>query len=798
MSDVVDGGAGHPRLGEEKPSSARDSKPVQRPKVRMPSDLYFCLLPNAKLLRYWDKVSARLLNIRHCKTLEGGEPQRSLFGERIAPELLVGATALGIDLRSALTDLHAPLPQYRFLVLLQKASELCAEVRSFGAALLSAWEKRDAEAMARMRSAHELSLHDQMQEVRKQQLEEAKRGLEALQKSKELISERRAHYAKAVEEFMNPGERANLLMMGLGLELQRAAAGLELTANVLHIIPNTKLGVPTTMGFTFGGDNLGKALEAFAKYLGSQASITGTTAAMTAILAGYQRRGEEWDLQIRLADKELAQIEKQLAAAQIRVELAEKEVTLHKTQMRQSKQVDDFMRTKFTNQELYDWMSRQLAEVYFQSYQMAFDMAKRAERSFRFERGLKESGFIQYGYWDSLHKGLMAGERLQFDLRRLEVAYLEQNRREHELTKHISLALHDPFALHLLRTSADGSCTVTLPESLFDRDHPGHYMRRLKSVALTLPAVVGPYTSVNCRLTLQSSAVRVDPALLPREPRYKVAEADMSRDTERFRVDLGSVQSIATSRAHSDTGTFEVNFRDERYLPFEGAGAISTWKIELDPRCNDFDLTTLSDVVIELRYTARDGGDALRRAAISEVVDVPLSGPQGRLFSARTDFADDWNAFLYPIGNEPDQTLTLDLDRSRFPFRAQQGQIQVTELHIVLALSELGKRYYSDITGGGIRVIIRNPGGTPVTSEAEGLLLRVGGDPRVGAVPGGAQPLSTAARVDGTSGSNRWQIVIPHAIIDALPVQLRGPVISGQPDRLNPAMFEDLLLFVVH
>jgi hypothetical protein len=85
-----------------------------------------------------------------------------------------------------------------------------------------------------------------------------------------------------------------------------------------------------------------------------------------------------------------------------------------------------------------------------------------------------------------------------------------------------------------------------------------------------------------------------------------------------------------------------------------------------------------------------------------------------------------------------------------------------------------------------------------VTSEAEGLLLRVGGDPRVGAVPGGAQPLSTAARVDGTSGSNRWQIVIPHAIIDALPVQLRGPVISGQPDRLNPAMFEDLLLFVVH
>jgi hypothetical protein len=26
---------------------------------------------------------------------------------------------------------------------------------------------------------------------------------------------------------------------------------------------------------------------------------------------------------------------------------------------------------------------------------------------------------------------------------------------------------------------------------------------------------------------------------------------------------------------------FELNFRDERYLPFEGAGAISTWQLEL-------------------------------------------------------------------------------------------------------------------------------------------------------------------------------------------------------------------------
>jgi hypothetical protein len=33
---------------------------------------------------------------------------------------------------------------------------------------------------------------------------------------------------------------------------------------------------------------------------------------------------------------------------------------------------------------------------------------------------------------------------------------------------------------------------------------------------------------------------------------------------------------IATSTAQNDAGVFEFNFRDERYMPFEGAGAIST------------------------------------------------------------------------------------------------------------------------------------------------------------------------------------------------------------------------------
>jgi len=42
--------------------------------------------------------------------------------------------------------------------------------------------------------------------------------------------------------------------------------------------------------------------------------------------------------------------------------------------------------------------------VYFQSYKLAYDLAKRAERRFRFELGLQDSSYINFGYWDSLKR----------------------------------------------------------------------------------------------------------------------------------------------------------------------------------------------------------------------------------------------------------------------------------------------------------------------------------------------------------------------------------------------------------
>ncbi|MCX9029027.1 MAG: hypothetical protein OIN86_12730 [Candidatus Methanoperedens sp.] len=66
---------------------------------------------------------------------------------------------------------------------------------------------------------------------------------------------------------------------------------------------------------------------------------------------------------------------------------------------------------------------------------------------------------------------------------------------------------------------------------------------------------------------------------------------------------------------------FETNLRDERYLPFELSGAVSQWRLELPADVRQFDYNTISDVILHLRYTARDGGEQLRKGASEKLKD---------------------------------------------------------------------------------------------------------------------------------------------------------------------------------
>ena len=393
--------------------------------------------------------------------------------------------------------------------------------------------------------------------------------------------------------------------------VQAAARILELIGSAAYKWPDEiwgSAGTGAALMYIWGGGHEGASLLSKSKAISAGADILNLSANLSNTIASYQRREEEWDFQVELAEIELHQIEKQIAAQEIRQEIVQIDLENYEQQIGQNEKAMDFYRYKFTNKELYSWMVSQISGLYFQSYKMAYDLAKQAEKAYQYELGLAESpDLIQYGYWDNLKKGLLAGERLQQGLRRMELAFLEKNKREYEISKHISLLLLDPDSLtHLKQT---GKCFFDIPELIFDIDYPGQYMRRIKSISISIPCVTGPYTSVNAKLTLISNRTRKDTLT---SNGYAYNPSVESGFDESFIYQISGTQSIATSSAKGDSGLFELNFRDERYLPFEGAGVISSWKLELPSEFRQFDYDTISDVIIHMNYTAKEGGDAFK------------------------------------------------------------------------------------------------------------------------------------------------------------------------------------------
>ncbi|MEO8678817.1 MAG: neuraminidase-like domain-containing protein, partial [Vicinamibacterales bacterium] len=561
-----------------RPTAWRDKDSIKQPNPD--GMLYFCMPFNDKILSYWNVVEVRLANVRNCRNIEGIRRSLPLMDAPIDPELLVRATAAGLDLSDVIAGLYAPPPHYRYNTLSARALELVNETRALGGAMLSAIEKRDAEHLAQLRSSNEISLLRLVNEVRELQISEAERNIEALRAGRTSVATRYNQYqrllgkqdAVAPDEGNSAGEESMLGNQADGASSQASALGLigsedsqvtsldtaklwsdadsisrvvasvfHLSASAVHYVPNplpTKVGEALTALGT-SSSTLGDAFRAISQLHQNEASHH-------SLMATHLRRRDDWAFQSNQALRELQHVDRQILANQIRIDITKKELINHLEQIEQANAVDEVMRSKFSNEQLYEWMRTQLYSLYSSAYRMALEMARRAERAAARELGVKPLNILRNDYWDSMRDGLLAGERLHQDIKRLEVTYLDQNRREFELTKHISLRRLNPTQLVTLRAAntVDGKkynrCEFDIPEWLFDLDTPGHYLRRIKSVSVSIPSVVGPYTSVNCTLTLLKSSVRHDSN---RQPYLRPSTADDPSFTDYF----GASESIVTS-----------------------------------------------------------------------------------------------------------------------------------------------------------------------------------------------------------------------------------------------------------
>jgi len=298
-------------------------------------------------------------------------------------------------------------------------------------------------------------------------------------------------------------------------------------------------------------------------------------------------------------------------------------------------------------------------------------MASKAQEAYRFEQDDKTISLILPDNWQFDRAGLLAGERLIIQLQRLEKEFLEQNERRNEITQSFSLALLNPSALTLLKENAE--CEFIIPEVMFDLIYPGQYKRVIKSVRLTMPCVTGPYTNIAAKLTLKSSKIRYEPEIGDEEEILKTSQSALT-------------SSISTSSAQNDTGIFEFSSIDERYLPFEGAGAVeSNWRLELPFGFRSFDYNTISDVILHISYTSKED-EKLRKDVEAEILEklnhISKLGLL-RMLSLKHNFPSAFNKLLNPSQGGKQETEFV-IEKNYFPHFLSKMKLVITSTTIYL------------------------------------------------------------------------------------------------------------------
>lgn len=560
--------------------------------------LYFCIPENDKLLTYWNTIADRLFKIRNCMNIDGQIEQLALFSPPIPPGMLVAAAASG-NLAAAISGLNSPPPIYRFSFMIKIAMDFCKKVQKFGDKLLKALERDDVEALAMIKATDEVTLQQAIRQEMVMRVQEATAQLQEIQLFQKRIQDRQSWYAQYGANAANDLEITALALEAGGDIAKLIAMGLHTGAGVSFILPDVTLGVTgfggsPTLTAKMGGGTFGKSASAFGKVADMTGELLKDSAKILMEIDKFQVRQEEWQREAMLSQDQLNEINQQLAVQQIKIDLTTQQLQDHDLKTQDAQNVMNFLTSKFTNQSLYDWMIDQISGVYFQGYQTALYIAAYTQKCFIRELpDYPAPNFIQANYWNSLEQGLLSGESLESNLMQMQSAYLNYNRREFEILKSISLKSLSIDPIPSLISS--GNCSFSISQSLYDSDYSGHYLRKIKYVQLSFKissTLATPPASINATLTLTGSSMQ---------------------DQNGNPIDPHIMGSMVTSSGEKDNGVFETTLHyiltDDRYLFFEGAGAVSQWTLDM-PLANNPHLVlngslALDDVTLTINYTAR-------------------------------------------------------------------------------------------------------------------------------------------------------------------------------------------------
>lgn len=574
---------------------------VEAGEVRTANSLTNLFLPqqNEQLHGYWQTLAQRLYNLRHNLSIDGMPLSLPVYATPADPAALQSAAVTNAQGGSDLPP--AVMSMYRFPVILDSARGMVSQLIQFGSTLLGFSERQDAEALSELLQTQGAALAAQNVAMQEKTIASVDADRVALEETRRGVQHRLNHYTTLYEENVSSGERDSTNLLISAATLTYASTASFAVAAGLNLAPNI-------FGFACGGSEWGGVAQAVGTTQQSVASGLSLTSQAISQSEMYRRRREEWDIQRSNAEYEINQIDAQLDALNIRREAAVMQKAYLETQQAHIQAQLAFLQNKFSNRALYNWLRGKLSAIYYQFYDLTVSRCLMAQEAYRWTLDEKAS-FIRPGAWQGSYAGLMAGETLMLNLAQMEQSYLEKDTRAKEVTRTLCLSeiyarLNDgkQFALaekvSALVTDGSGSAgtevnglkidgnqllaTLKLSDLNITEDYPEGLgaLRRIKQISVTLPALTGPYQDVRAVLSYGGGLT------VPR-----------------------GCEALAVSHGMNDSGQFQLDFNDNRWLPFEGIPVDDPGTLTLTfPDATNRQkalMLSLSDIILHIRYTIR-------------------------------------------------------------------------------------------------------------------------------------------------------------------------------------------------
>lgn len=562
---------------------------------------------NRDLLDVWETLEARLHNLRHYLTLDGKPIDLPLYDTPINPKDLMRAQAGGggLNLRDILTP--PIVPPYRFMAILPRAQQAVQTLCRFGDQLRQYIEQADRCEQETLQQEHLIEMGDFSRELQIELMRHAEAIREALVASRQAIVERETYYEGLIEKDLNKDE------IEVVVNLNHSKTG-ALTSGVASTFGHAAETFANIVGVATGGMKYGGPHHSIAAAASTYSQSESLYSGLHDRYGSQQRLRQEWNFQQKAATAERAALDQQLQAQAIQIGASVVSLNQQVRAIEQAREMYAFLtQTRTSRASLYRWMQSKMATLYFQTYDAVTALCLSVQACWQYEIGDYETHFILPGAWIDSHHGFTAGETLTLGLLRMESAFVHRYERRLTIRKLVSLRNYfepEEWSDKLRALQSSGKLDFSLDSRFYDSDYPGHYLRQIRRVSVTLPALLGPYQTVSMTLTQISSKLLIKPDLGGARHLYDPRHADA--DTTYVRYNLRAQPQIAVSDGLDDDGTgSRFTFDEDRYASFERTGAISSWQIAIPrtrPGMQEELLASLTDIIIDVEYTALDGG----------------------------------------------------------------------------------------------------------------------------------------------------------------------------------------------